>query len=69
MQHIFQAFEWTPFSKTKVVILGQDPYHEPQQAIGLSFAVAPGVSIPPSLRNIYLELEHDLGIKPFSMVI
>ncbi|EKK20515.1 Uracil-DNA glycosylase, family 1 [Fructilactobacillus florum 8D] len=64
MQHIFQAFEWTPFSKTKVVILGQDPYHEPQQAIGLSFAVAPGVSIPPSLRNIYLELEHDLGIKP-----
>ncbi|ANZ58440.1 uracil-DNA glycosylase [Fructilactobacillus lindneri] len=64
MQRIFQAFEWTPFSKTKVVILGQDPYHGPHQAIGLSFAVEPSVPVPPSLRNIYKELDHDLGIKP-----
>ncbi|USS93644.1 uracil-DNA glycosylase [Fructilactobacillus ixorae] len=64
MQRIFQAFEWTPFSATKVVILGQDPYHGPHQAIGLSFAVEPNVAVPPSLRNIYKELEHDLGIKP-----
>ncbi|GLB47121.1 uracil-DNA glycosylase [Philodulcilactobacillus myokoensis] len=61
---IFEAFEWTPFSKTKVVILGQDPYHEPNQAHGLSFSVMPGVEIPPSLKNIYKELYHDLGIKP-----
>ncbi|USS84976.1 uracil-DNA glycosylase [Fructilactobacillus myrtifloralis] len=64
MQRIFQAFEWTPFSATKVVILGQDPYHGPHQAIGLSFAVEPNVAVPPSLRNIYKELENDLGIKP-----
>lgn len=64
MNHIFQAFEWTPFSKTKVVILGQDPYHGPHQAIGTSFAVELGVKIPPSLRNIYKELDSDLGIKP-----
>ncbi|USS87786.1 uracil-DNA glycosylase [Fructilactobacillus hinvesii] len=64
MQRIFQAFEWTPFSETKVVILGQDPYHGPHQAIGLSFAVEPNVAVPPSLRNIYKELENDLGIKP-----
>lgn len=64
MNHIFQAFEWTPFSKTKVVILGQDPYHGAHQAIGTSFAVEPGVKIPPSLRNIYKELNNDLGIKP-----
>ncbi|USS90047.1 uracil-DNA glycosylase [Fructilactobacillus carniphilus] len=64
MQRIFQAFEWTPFSDTKVVILGQDPYHGPHQAIGLSFAVEPNVTVPPSLRNIYKELDNDLGIKP-----
>ncbi|USS86941.1 uracil-DNA glycosylase [Fructilactobacillus cliffordii] len=64
MQRIFQAFEWTPFSDTKVVILGQDPYHGPHQAIGLSFAVEPNVTLPPSLRNIYKELDNDLGIKP-----
>ena len=64
MYHIFEAFEWTPFSKVKVVILGQDPYHEPHQAHGLSFSVLPGVQIPPSLRNIYKELQSDLGIKP-----
>ena len=54
----------TPFSDVKVVILGQDPYHGPNQAHGLSFSVLPGVDIPPSLRNIYKELESDLGIKP-----
>lgn len=64
MYHIYEAFEWTPFSKVKVVILGQDPYHGPNQAHGLSFSVLPGVAIPPSLRNIYKELYSDLGIKP-----
>lgn len=64
MHHIFQAFEWTPFSQVKVVILGQDPYHEPGQAVGASFAVAPGMPLPPSLRNIYTELQSDLGIAP-----
>lgn len=61
---IYEAFEWTPFSKTKVVILGQDPYHEPGQAHGLSFSVLPGVKVPPSLHNIYKELYDDLGISP-----
>ncbi|WP_054701903.1 uracil-DNA glycosylase [Secundilactobacillus odoratitofui] len=64
MFHIFEAFEWTPFSQVKVVILGQDPYHEPNQAHGLSFSVLPGVRIPPSLQNIYKELQSDLGIAP-----
>ncbi len=64
MFHIFQAFEWTPFSEVKVVILGQDPYHGPKQAHGCSFSVMPGVAIPPSLQNIYKELQNDLGIKP-----
>ena len=56
MHHIFEAFEWTPFSKVKVVILGQDPYHGPNQAHGCSFSVLPGVPVPPSLQNIYKEL-------------
>ena len=60
---IFRAFELTPFDSVKVVILGQDPYHGPSQAHGLSFSVAAGVQPPPSLRNIYRELEEDLGIK------
>ncbi|GAY72721.1 uracil-DNA glycosylase, family 1 [Lentilactobacillus kosonis] len=64
MDNIFEAFKLTPFSKVKVVILGQDPYHEPNQAHGLSFSVLPGVKVPPSLRNIYKELQSDLGIKP-----
>ncbi|MCX2454726.1 uracil-DNA glycosylase [Lacticaseibacillus nasuensis] len=64
MHHIFQAFEWTSFANTKVVILGQDPYHNPGQAVGASFAVAPGVPLPPSLQNIYKELQSDLGIAP-----
>ena len=58
---IFSAFRLTPLSKVKVVILGQDPYHEPGQAHGLSFSVQPGTEIPPSLVNIYKELQDDLG--------
>lgn len=57
---IFSAFHRTPLSKVKVVILGQDPYHEPGQAEGLSFSVKPGIDIPPSLQNIYKELESDI---------
>ena len=59
---IFRAFELTPFDAVKVVVLGQDPYHGAGQAHGLSFSVATGVQTPPSLRNIYRELEDDLGI-------
>ena len=59
---IFNAFELTPPSKVKVVILGQDPYHGPRQAHGLSFSVPDGVTPPPSLKNIYKELKTDLGI-------
>ena len=58
---IFTAFHFTPLEQVKVVILGQDPYHEPGQAHGLCFSVKPEVSIPPSLVNIYKELEDDLG--------
>ena len=60
-QDIFNAFHLTPLDQVKVVILGQDPYHEPGQAEGLSFSVKPGVAIPPSLVNIYQELHDDLG--------
>ncbi len=59
---IFNAFEKTPFDKVKVVILGQDPYHGPGQAHGLSFSVQPGVKPPPSLVNIYKELQADIGL-------
>lgn len=59
---IFRAFDLTPFEQVKVVILGQDPYHGAGQAHGLSFSVPEGVRIPPSLVNIYRELESDLGI-------
>ena len=58
---IFNAFHLTPLSNVKVVIIGQDPYHEPGQAHGLSFSVKPGVDIPPSLQNIYKELQDDCG--------
>ncbi|MGL4606092.1 MAG: uracil-DNA glycosylase [Eubacteriaceae bacterium] len=61
MQDIFNAFHYTSYTKTKVCIIGQDPYHGPGQAHGLSFSVLPGVQIPPSLLNIYKELEDDLG--------
>jgi len=60
---LFSAFHFTPLSKVKVVILGQDPYHEPGEAHGLCFSVKPGVRIPPSLVNIYKELHDDLGCK------
>lgn len=58
----FRAMNLTPFDQVKVVILGQDPYHGPGQAHGLSFSVLPNVAIPPSLVNMYKELESDLGI-------
>ncbi len=60
----FSALKATPFHKVKVVILGQDPYHGEGQAHGLSFSVKPGVKVPPSLVNMYKELETDLGIPP-----
>src|SRR6187402_3957188 len=61
---IFNAFNQTPFDKVKVVLLGQDPYHNPGQAHGLSFSVPNGVAKPPSLINIFKELQSDLGISP-----
>ncbi|MDD3531095.1 MAG: uracil-DNA glycosylase [Candidatus Pacebacteria bacterium] len=60
-KNIFRAFDLCPFEKVKVVILGQDPYHGTGQANGLSFAVGEGVAIPPSLQNIFKEIESDLG--------
>lgn len=62
MYDIFNALKFTPYSEVKAVILGQDPYHEPGQAHGLSFSVREGTEIPPSLRNIYREIETDTGI-------
>lgn len=59
---IFHAFDRTPFHDVRVVILGQDPYHGPGQAMGLSFSVPRGVDVPPSLRNVFTELEADLGV-------
>lgn len=61
-QNIFAALRATPFNKVNVVIVGQDPYHGPGQAHGLSFSVPPGVILPPSLRNIFKELHNDIGI-------
>lgn len=60
----FNAFKYTPLDQVKVVILGQDPYHGPDQAHGLCFSVRPGVKTPPSLVNIYKELQSDLGVQP-----
>jgi uracil-DNA glycosylase len=66
-KNIFRAFDLSPFTHTKVVILGQDPYHGPGQADGLAFSVPPGTPFPPSLRNIFLELQADIGVaKPAS---
>ena len=62
-KYIFEAFNRTPFDKVKVIILGQDPYHEPNQAHGLCFSVQKGVRLPPSLVNIYKELEDEFGTK------
>ena len=60
---IFNAFDTTPFDKVKVVILGQDPYHEPGQAMGLCFSVPQGIQVPPSLVNIIKEINTDLGVE------
>lgn len=60
--NIFKAFEKTPFDQVKLVILGQDPYHGPNQAHGLSFSVQDGVAVPRSLKNIFKELQSDIGI-------
>ena len=60
-ERIFKAFNLCPFDKVKVVILGQDPYHEQGQAMGLSFSVPEGIMLPPSLQNIYKEIQSDLG--------
>lgn len=62
-KNIFQAFELCPFDQVKVVILGQDPYHGPGQAHGLCFSVNEGIPVPPSLLNIYKEIESDIGVK------
>ena len=59
---IFNAFDTTPFDAVKVIILGQDPYHNPNEAMGLSFSVPKGVRTPPSLKNIYKEIQTDLGL-------
>ena len=61
---VFAALSYFSPTETSVVILGQDPYHEQGQAHGLSFSVKPNVAIPPSLRNIFVEREHDIGLKP-----
>jgi uracil-DNA glycosylase len=62
MSLVFNAFEHTPFDAVQVVVVGQDPYHGPGQAMGLCFSVPRGVDVPPSLRNMFRELEDDLGI-------
>lgn len=62
--NVFRAFDLCPFDQVKVVIVGQDPYHGPNQAFGLSFAVKDGVRVPPSLKNIFKEIELDLGVTP-----
>ncbi|MGX9133084.1 uracil-DNA glycosylase [Rummeliibacillus sp. JY-2-4R] len=61
MEDMWNAFRYTPYHKVKVVILGQDPYHGPGQAHGMSFSVKPGVPHPPSLQNMFKELQQDLG--------
>lgn len=63
-EHIYEALKLTSYKDTKVVIMGQDPYHGEGEAHGLSFSVTDGVKLPPSLKNIYKELNDDLGIKP-----
>lgn len=65
-KNIFRALDLCPLDKVKVVIVGQDPYHGPKQANGLSFSVNEGISLPPSLQNIYKEINNDLGIIPLS---
>lgn len=62
--NVFRALDLCPPGKVKAVILGQDPYHEPGQAMGLSFSVPDGTAMPPSLRNIFKELREDVGVEP-----
>lgn len=64
MENIFNALNFCKYDDIKVVIIGQDPYHEPNQAMGLSFAVPDGVILPPSLKNIFKEIASDTGITP-----
>lgn len=63
-ENVFSAFRETPYAKVKVVLMGQDPYHGPNQAHGLCFSVQKEIPLPPSLKNIYKEMETDLGIPP-----
>ena len=63
-KNVFRAFDLCPFEQVKVVIVGQDPYHGAGQANGLSFSVNDGITLPPSLKNIYKEIKNDLGIDP-----
>ena len=63
MYDLYNCFRYTPIAQVKAVILGQDPYHEPGQAHGLCFSVKPGVPLPPSLKNIFKEIESDLNIR------
>jgi uracil-DNA glycosylase len=63
-KNVFNAFNKAPFDSVKVVILGQDPYHNPGQSHGLCFSVQKGIALPPSLKNIYKEIESDLGVAP-----
>lgn len=63
MYDIFNALKYTSYNDVKVVILGQDPYHEPGQAHGLAFSVQPGIAVPPSLVNIYKEIENEYGVQ------
>ena len=63
-ENLFNALKFSSYEDTKVVILGQDPYHEPNQAHGLCFSVNKGVKVPPSLVNIYKEIQSDLGLIP-----
>ncbi len=65
-QHLFAAFAHVPPEQVRVVILGQDPYHEPGQAHGLSFSVPEGTKLPPSLRNMFKEVQTDLGVEPLT---
>ena len=67
-EDLFSAFRETPVNEVKVVILGQDPYHEPGQAMGMSFSVRPGVKVPPSLQNIYKEIGDEYGVDPGPMM-
>lgn len=65
-KNTFRAFDMCPFDQVKVVIIGQDPYHGTGQANGLCFAVSDGVTVPPSLKNIYKEIRSDIGVEPFA---